>query len=38
MDGKILKRKKIEEPEQSRKERMETTRYTPDYKVGLTKA
>lgn len=38
MDGKILKRKKIEEPEQSRKERIETTRYTPDYKVGLTKA
>ena len=38
MYGKILKRNKIEEPEQSRKERMETTRYTPDYKVGLTKA
>lgn len=38
MDGKILKKKKIEEPEQKGRERIQTTRYNPDYKAGLTGA
>lgn len=38
MDGKIRKRKNIKEPEQEGAERIQTTRYNPDYKVGLTEA